>query len=80
MSKDSTEINAISTYALTTQQKVKATATYLFVKRLLDIIFASIGLILTLPIFIFVSIMYLFEDIHGPLFFITTLIFIACNT
>lgn len=69
MSKDSTEINAISTYALTTQQKVKATATYLFVKRLLDIIFASIGLILTLPIFIFVSIMYLFEDIHGPLFF-----------
>ncbi|MBU8586948.1 sugar transferase [Priestia megaterium] len=42
---------------------------YLASKRSLDIAGASIGLILTLPIFVIISVLYLFGKNKGPVFF-----------
>ncbi|WP_368993934.1 sugar transferase [Caldifermentibacillus hisashii] len=42
---------------------------YLFIKRCIDIIGALIGLIISSPIFLLVSIMYLFGESKGPVFF-----------
>jgi exopolysaccharide production protein ExoY len=42
---------------------------FLTVKRLLDIIGALIGIILTSPIFIFISVITLFEKTRGPIVF-----------
>ncbi|MYL62251.1 sugar transferase [Bacillus hwajinpoensis] len=42
---------------------------FLFSKRLVDICVASVGLIITLPVFIIISFLYLFGESKGPLFF-----------
>ncbi|WP_204375764.1 sugar transferase [Bacillus sp. 522_BSPC] len=42
---------------------------FIFIKRLIDIIGALTGLVITAPIFLLVSIFYLFGDSKGPLFF-----------
>lgn len=42
---------------------------YSFSKRLIDIIGAIIGLIVTLPIFFIISLLYLYGDNKGPIFF-----------
>jgi exopolysaccharide production protein ExoY len=42
---------------------------YVLTKRTMDIIGAIIGLILTSPLFLFISIFYLFGDSKGPIFF-----------
>lgn len=51
------------------KERDSLTSTYLFVKRVLDVMGAIFGLVLTLPIFIFISITYLFEEVRGPVFF-----------
>ncbi|MEH6867183.1 multidrug MFS transporter [Priestia megaterium] len=42
---------------------------YLFTKRVIDILGAFIGLMLTLPIFVLISVLYLFGENKGPVFF-----------
>ncbi|WP_231735441.1 sugar transferase [Gracilibacillus massiliensis] len=42
---------------------------YLIIKRLMDLAGSLIGLIITSPLFLVVSIMYFFGDAKGPLFF-----------
>ncbi|MEW4241092.1 sugar transferase [Priestia megaterium] len=48
---------------------IEKNATYLIVKRLIDISGALIGLILTLPIFFVVSVLYLIGENKGPVLF-----------
>lgn len=47
----------------------KQTVLYLVTKRAIDIIGALAGLVLTAPIFILISLLYLFGDNKGPVFF-----------
>lgn len=42
---------------------------YSFIKRMFDIVCASIGLLLTSPFFLLISIFYLFGENKGPIFF-----------
>lgn len=42
---------------------------YLFTKRCMDIIGSILGLILTSPIFLIISVIYLFGESKGPIFF-----------
>ncbi|MED4063774.1 sugar transferase [Priestia megaterium] len=42
---------------------------YLLTKRVVDIIGAFIGLLLTFPIFVLISVLYLFGENKGPIFF-----------
>jgi exopolysaccharide production protein ExoY len=42
---------------------------YAFTKRAMDIVGAIIGLVLTSPLFLIISIFYLFGDSKGPIFF-----------
>ncbi|KSU87030.1 multidrug MFS transporter [Priestia veravalensis] len=42
---------------------------YYFVKRGIDILGASAGLLLTLPVFLLISLLYLYGDNKGPVFF-----------
>lgn len=42
---------------------------YAFIKRVMDIVGAIIGLILSSPLFLLISIFYLFGDSKGPIFF-----------
>lgn len=42
---------------------------YYMMKRTIDILGASAGLILTLPVFVLISILYLFGENKGPVFF-----------
>lgn len=51
------------------QRSEKAKAGYLFMKRLLDIFLALFGLVLTLPVFIIVSLLIKLEDPKGKVFF-----------
>ncbi|ALS20717.1 MULTISPECIES: sugar transferase [Paenibacillus] len=44
-------------------------ALYLFVKRVMDVVLSSIGLILLLPLFILISIWIKLDDWKGPVFF-----------
>ena len=50
-------------------QKKRISKVFLFSKRCLDILFAILGLILTLPIFILVALLYLFGKSKGQVFF-----------
>ncbi|WP_237257725.1 sugar transferase [Turicibacter bilis] len=51
------------------KELVKDDVIYLFLKRLIDIIGASIGLILASPIMLIVAILIKLEDPKGPIFF-----------
>ncbi|MCM3067760.1 sugar transferase [Priestia flexa] len=42
---------------------------YYFVKRGIDILGASAGILLTLPVFLLISLLYLYGDNKGPVFF-----------
>lgn len=42
---------------------------YLFTKRLIDLLGAIIGLVITSPLFVIISIMYCFGENKGPIFF-----------
>lgn len=42
---------------------------YLFVKRLMDILGATIGIVISSPFFLIISLLYLFGDNKGPVFF-----------
>lgn len=48
---------------------VKDTTTYLFLKRLMDVIGSLIGIILTLPLMLTVTILIKLEDPKGPILF-----------
>ncbi|WP_442785825.1 sugar transferase [Lentibacillus sp. Marseille-P4043] len=50
-------------------KKVNVSNVYLIVKRCMDIVVAFLGIIITSPIFAIISIMYLFGDSKGPLYF-----------
>ncbi|KZB91134.1 multidrug MFS transporter [Bacillus sp. VT 712] len=45
------------------------TAFYLFSKRIVDILGAVIALVITLPVFLLISLLYLFGNNKGPVFF-----------
>lgn len=51
------------------EELVKNHLSYLFIKRLMDIVGASIGIILTAPIMLVVSILVKLEDPKGPILF-----------
>ncbi|SMF92169.1 Sugar transferase involved in LPS biosynthesis (colanic, teichoic acid) [Paenibacillus uliginis N3/975] len=56
-------------YAL---EELKPKVLYLMVKRVMDFIFALIGLVLLLPLFLIVSILIKLEDPQGSIFFYQT--------
>ena len=53
----------------TIRAKVRTSKGYEVFKRSIDIIFASIGLIVASPIFLLLKVFYLFGESKGPLFF-----------
>lgn len=55
-----------STYAAEAKRSLRG---YLMMKRALDIIAASIGLLLLLPVFIVLAVLIKLEDRNGPVFF-----------
>lgn len=73
MAMPKSEINA--RYIEETQRTTTArslgndSVSYMFIKRVLDLFGAVIGLILSSPIFLVVSMLYLFGDNKGPIFF-----------
>ncbi|MCO7177110.1 sugar transferase [Sporolactobacillus kofuensis] len=73
MAMPKSEINA--RYIEETQRNVitrnlgNDSTTYLFFKRALDLVGAIIGLVLSSPLFLIISLMYLFGDNKGPVFF-----------
>jgi exopolysaccharide production protein ExoY len=72
--KPESELKVVATnrYITTSQPSIdqqQVSYLYLFIKRCIDIIGALIGLIISSPIFILVSIMYLFGESKGPVFF-----------
>jgi len=71
MNKHSTRPDPIVAYSTNNQQtsEINVKSSYLLIKRSIDIIGASTGLLLTLPVFLVVCLMYLFGDSRGPLFF-----------
>ena len=74
MGKPESELKVVATnrYITTSQPSIdqqQVSYLYLFIKRCIDIIGALIGLIISSPIFILVSIMYLFGESKGPVFF-----------
>lgn len=74
MGKPESELKVVATnrYITTSQPSIDqppVSYLYLFIKRCIDIIGALIGLIISSPIFILVSIMYLFGESKGPVFF-----------
>ncbi|WP_370645956.1 sugar transferase [Sporolactobacillus sp. STSJ-5] len=54
---------------LVDEASINHNATYLFIKRAMDLIGATIGLILSCPIFFIIGVVYLFGDQKGPVFF-----------
>ncbi|MFT8323670.1 MAG: sugar transferase, partial [Bacillus sp. (in: firmicutes)] len=50
-------------------QSERGGSLYLVSKRIIDIIGAFIGLVITLPLFLVISILYLFGTNKGPVFF-----------
>lgn len=72
MGKHDSKVSTKHAFISSTQPNVKniqVSTLYIFLKRSIDIIGAFTGLIITLPIFILVSILYLFGDSKGQLFF-----------
>lgn len=73
MGKPESELKvATNRYITTSQPRIdqqQVSYIYLFIKRFIDIIGALIGLIISSPIFLLVSIMYLFGESKGPVFF-----------
>lgn len=73
MGKPESELKvATNRYITTSQPRIdqqQVSYIYLFIKRCIDIIGALIGLIISSPIFLLVSIMYLFGESKGPVFF-----------
>lgn len=60
-------IEGIETINMYTNEEVNYM--YLTIKRIMDFILSLIGLVLLLPVFIIISIFYLFGENRGPLFF-----------
>lgn len=50
-------------------EKVKVSTNYLVIKRGIDIIVSILGLLIISPVFVLISIMYMFGDSKGSLFF-----------
>ena len=72
MGKNSSEVDSTAAFisnAQSSMEDVHVSNFYLMNKRCLDIIGALLGLLITLPLFIIVSVMYMFGDSKGPLFF-----------
>ncbi|EST12654.1 multidrug MFS transporter [Sporolactobacillus laevolacticus DSM 442] len=73
MAMPKSEINA--RYIEETQRTVLTrklgndSTTYLFLKRVLDLFGAVVGLVLSSPLFFVISLLYLFGDNKGPVFF-----------
>jgi exopolysaccharide production protein ExoY len=68
MAKAKEVVEGFHTYPLN-QAKNHENIYFLFFKRIVDLIGATTGLILTSPLFIFISILYLFGNSKGPIFF-----------
>ncbi|MED3964056.1 sugar transferase [Niallia taxi] len=68
MSKSNADIKTSASF-IEQVNKSEVSVSYLFVKRLMDIVAAIFGLIITLPVFITISVLYLFGEAKGPLFF-----------
>ncbi|MBV7505577.1 sugar transferase [Bacillus sp. sid0103] len=69
MSIETSQVEAAPSKTAAVTKKAKISSIYLFGKRSLDIIGAILGLIISSPLFIVISIMYSFGDSKGPLFF-----------
>lgn len=74
MSKEGSKINTTTAYIKQNNHAViqgqkNVSSIYIFIKRLIDLVGATVGLLITAPVFIIISIMYLFGDSKGPLFF-----------
>lgn len=72
MSMEGTKTKATSLHIaaiVTSPKKVNVSSIYLFGKRCLDILGAILGLLISSPIFIVISIMYCFGESKGQLFF-----------
>lgn len=66
LSKYDSQLNA---EALVKVKTLKENRLYTISKRLIDFFGASVGLIITSPVFLLISILYLFGDQKGPIFF-----------
>jgi len=73
MSKPNTDIKIDTQYISQTvikqHKQLEISKTYLFIKRFIDIFIAIIGIIFTSPLFLIISLMYLFGNDKGPIFF-----------
>lgn len=72
MAKNGSDSNSTSVYLSSTISKVETSnvsTIFIFTKRIIDILGAFIGLIVTFPIFLIVSSIYLFGESRGPLLF-----------
>lgn len=68
MAKAKEVVEGFHTYPLNTV-KNQDNIYFLFSKRILDLMGAILGLVLTAPLFLLISILYLFGDAKGPVFF-----------
>lgn len=68
MSMESSKLKAVSSN-IKTAEKVEVSTNYLLIKRCLDIIGAISGLLIASPLFLVLSITYLFGESKGPLFY-----------
>ena len=56
-------------YMLPAKEGTKDTDSYLVMKRIIDIIFSALGLLVLLPLFIVVAVLIKLEDPKGKVFF-----------
>ena len=56
-------------YTLTGYEKKNVSKTYVVIKRSIDIVLSILGLLIVSPIFLFITVFYLFGESKGPLIF-----------
>ncbi len=62
-------VDKIPSKAKLERQVSKQSSVYLFMKRMIDIIGATVGLIVFSPLFLLISLTYMFGEGKGPMFF-----------
>lgn len=70
--RNSTVDNQDITKSILDPESVEKRYIYLFIKRIIDLIGSSVGLILLSPLFLIISIMMKIEEPKGPIFFSQT--------
>ncbi|MEJ9311021.1 sugar transferase [Priestia megaterium] len=61
--------NPLSTEKKLTASTIYKNRTYFLIKKIVDLLGGVLGLLLTLPIFLIISLIYLFGENKGPIFF-----------